>query len=380
MTSWAGWKSKSSTFDAKIAALKRSHDALEEEVARFTLGRIKQLEARTAGLASNVAVAQAKREVAQSAAIRAVELSHTNTVSAAELERLQRDETIATQTAVGAERELDAANVELEAARSGSFIGDSYNDMPSSAQRRDELRERLDELAADRDAAIAQIARLRAASVTRESTHYQALSDVVVSLPVSGRIWEVMTAPGEHVQVGQDLLKILDCSGAVVTANVTEAVYNRLRVGAPARFRPTDGGADLAGRRHEPDRPRRCAGKPRHRAIGAEPRGLSGHRAACRNSPPSRQLRHRAHRPRHLRQGARRRPNELRSCLRRWRPAFSRSASSAVAGAVALAAIETPRGCFMAGVTLALMLRYFIWRATSTLPEAGLTLRLRARR
>jgi hypothetical protein len=28
---------------------------------------------------------------------------------------------------------------------------------------------------------------------------------------------------------------------------VTESVYNRLSVGSPARFRPTDGGADLQG-------------------------------------------------------------------------------------------------------------------------------------
>jgi hypothetical protein len=33
----------------------------------------------------------------------------------------------------------------------------------------------------------------------------------------------------------------------VVSADVEESVYNRLRVGAPAHFRPSDGGADVAG-------------------------------------------------------------------------------------------------------------------------------------
>ena len=66
-------------------------------------------------------------------------------------------------------------------------------------------------------------------------------------LPVSGRIWEVMTSAGEDVRAGQPLLRVLDCSSAVVTANVTERVYNRLQIGAKARFRPADGGPDLDG-------------------------------------------------------------------------------------------------------------------------------------
>jgi hypothetical protein len=66
-------------------------------------------------------------------------------------------------------------------------------------------------------------------------------------LPVSGRVWEVLTAPGEHVSRGQDLLRILDCASAVVTANVTESIYNRLQVGSPVTFRPSAGGPDYAG-------------------------------------------------------------------------------------------------------------------------------------
>jgi hypothetical protein len=57
----------------------------------------------------------------------------------------------------------------------------------------------------------------------------------------------MMTSPGEDVRAGQPLLKILDCGGAVVTANVTERVYNQLQRGAAARFRPSDGGRDIEG-------------------------------------------------------------------------------------------------------------------------------------
>jgi hypothetical protein len=44
------------------------------------------------------------------------------------------------------------------------------------------------------------------------------------------------------------LVRLLDCSGMVVTATVGEAAYNRLRVGDPARFRFRGENADHNGR------------------------------------------------------------------------------------------------------------------------------------
>jgi len=235
-----------SALEAKAASSKQAHEELVQELARFTQGRIMQLEARTAELVAEVVAAEAQRDVAEAAAERALALSRSGNVAAAELQRLQWARTIAEQSVISAERRLDAANVELDAMRVGTFIGDSYNDRPSSAQRRDELRQRIEDLTADLGATEAEVAQLQR-QLAEETTRYQTFAEAAVSLPVAGRVWEVLTAPGEQVRVGQDLLKLLDCSGAVVTANVTEAVYNRLSVGASARFRPADRGADLDG-------------------------------------------------------------------------------------------------------------------------------------
>jgi hypothetical protein len=62
-------------------------------------------------------------------------------------------------------------------------------------------------------------------------------SNATVSATVRGRIWEVLTANGEEVRVGQDLLRVLDCGGAVVTATVSESVYNKLWIGQQTHFR-----------------------------------------------------------------------------------------------------------------------------------------------
>ncbi len=231
---------------AKIASTRQAYDEVVRYLARFALGRTEQLEARAAQLQSEVAAARARTAVAAAAAGRALKLGRSDALSTAEVERLIEEKTIAEQTEISTERALDATNAELNAARDGTFLGDGANDRPSSAQRSDELLQRLNELTADLTAADAEIAHLER-DVVDETARYRSFADVAISLPVTGRLWEVMTAPGEHVSVGQDLLKILDCSGAVVTANVTEAVYNRLSVGAPARFRPSDGGGDFQG-------------------------------------------------------------------------------------------------------------------------------------
>jgi multidrug resistance efflux pump len=231
---------------ARIASTQQAHDAMAEDVELFAEARIRQLEARAAALESDIAAAGARHEVAAAAADRADTLARSGSISAAELQRVTLERTVAEQTEASAEHQLDAVRVELEALRAGRFVGDGYNDRPSTAEHRDELRRKLDDLYTSLSATQAEIARLEQ-EVAAESERYRELSDVAVSLPVAGRVWEVLTAPGEQVRQGQDLLKILDCSGAVVTANVTESVYNRLSVGSPARFRPTDGGPDLGG-------------------------------------------------------------------------------------------------------------------------------------
>ncbi len=187
---------------AKLASAQAAQRDLARQAELFKNGRILQLEARIAEIQTSIEAAAARREEASAAVDRASSLAKTGNVSAVELARLTRELAVAQQTELGARKRLDAGQVELTAARSGSFLGDSYNDRPSSAD---------------------------------------------IKTPVAGRVWEMMTSPGEDVQAGQPLLKVLDCSGAVITANVTEGVYNRLQLGDHASFEPNDGGEPISG-------------------------------------------------------------------------------------------------------------------------------------
>ncbi|WP_249147235.1 HlyD family secretion protein [Bradyrhizobium jicamae] len=231
---------------AKLAAAETAQQDLARQAGQFRDGRILQLEARIAEIQSAIEAAAARREEATAAVERASSLIKSGSVSTVELARLTREQAIAQQTEVGAQRRLDAAKVELTAAKNGTYLGDSYNDRPSSVQREEEMRQRAIDLRADVAHADAEIDWLTH-EIAAEQLHYVNRSEADIKAPVTGRIWEMMTSPGEDVRAGQPLLKLLDCTGAVVTANVTEGVYNRLKLGEQASFEPNDGNPEIKG-------------------------------------------------------------------------------------------------------------------------------------
>ncbi|MCA1552230.1 HlyD family efflux transporter periplasmic adaptor subunit [Bradyrhizobium sp. BRP19] len=231
---------------AKLASAQAAQKDLARQAALFREGRVLQLEARIAEIQTSIEAAAARRDEASAAVERASSLAKSGNVSTVELARLTRELSVSQQTELGARKRLDAAKVELAAARNGSFLGDSYNDRPSSVQREEEMRQRAGDLEADLARTDTEIAWL-ANEIIVEEVRFADLTEANITTPVAGRVWEMMTSPGEDVQAGQPLLKVLDCSGAVITANVTENVYNRLQLGDHATFEPNDGGEPISG-------------------------------------------------------------------------------------------------------------------------------------
>jgi multidrug resistance efflux pump len=207
---------------------------------------VQELTAKKEELQSELAVAMARNTEAQSAVIRAEFLAGKNSISQSELERTQRDAAVTAALVEVARNRIANVAVELEALKAGTFVGDSYNDRPSTAQMADDLAVRINDLDAEIEALQSKENNL-AADLTEEQKRFSYLSQFDLTVPVNGRVWEIMTAPGEQVAAGQDLVKLLDCSGALVTASVSESVYNHLRVGMTARFRLRDNSKDYMG-------------------------------------------------------------------------------------------------------------------------------------
>lgn len=230
----------------QLAELEALRGDLENQVAQFRQGRIRRLQALFSAQTSELSAASAQRDEAAADLRRLAALQAKGAASQSDRDEAAKDAHVASETAKAITARRDALSVELDALRGGTFIGDSYNDQPRSLQRLDELDERIIAVKAELGRLDQRQIRLGNA-LREEETRYAALSSVNIGAPVDGRVWEILTSPGEQVTRGQDLLRLLDCSDLVVTAAVSESVYNQLSLGTTAEFRFREGGPPWTG-------------------------------------------------------------------------------------------------------------------------------------
>ena len=227
--------------------LEAAKAVLVEQTRAFQAGRIERIAARTAELKSEITAAEARRDEAAQTLARAQSLVASGTISSVALDKLKRESIVAAEAHTALSHRLTGEEVELAALRGGIYVGDSYNDRPQSQQRADEVAARLSEVTASLSEREARLMALRG-DIETERVRFETRAAASLTAPVRGSVWEVMTAPGETVVAGQELMRVLDCSQAVVTATVGETAYNQLRVGGSATFRFKGENTDHAGR------------------------------------------------------------------------------------------------------------------------------------
>jgi multidrug resistance efflux pump len=220
----------------RLARLREIYEQVTSQARAFQAGRIRELEERVLDLKAQVSATEASESEAASTLARTRTLAASGYQTNVAVERAERDAKVASHTQKSLNHRLFASEVELEAARRGEYVGDSYNDRPSSLQHADEISIRLAEAEADLSSRDERLARLRAA-LDAETARYSEMSNAVLLSPINGQVWEVLVAPGEEVRKGQDLMRLLDCSGAIVTVTVRESLFNQLRIGDQAQFR-----------------------------------------------------------------------------------------------------------------------------------------------
>ncbi len=144
----------------------------------------------------------------------------------------------ATSTALQEARaRLQTLQIARTAAERGLFLGDGYNDAPWSEQYAAEIGTRLAQLRASVTMGEARLTAV-IARLDAERLAVNRLAQAQLRSPIDGLVWELLSASGENVQRGDELMNLLDCGSVMVTLSVTENVYNSLSVGDPARFRP----------------------------------------------------------------------------------------------------------------------------------------------
>ena len=239
-------RAERSAISARIYDLEQNRAVVASRVEGYRQDRIRRVEAQLREADARIASAEAVRDRAVATEKRLADLSTKGVGSMVATD----DASSAVAVAEAAVREAEARRatlaVEAEALAAGRFLGDDYNDEPRSAQRLDEIDESVSALKAEGFRLDAQLL-TAVANAERAQASLQLAETASMPAPVSGRIWEILTAPGEQVAAGQHLVSVLDCSKLVVTAAVSEAVYNTLSVGQSATFTFREGGRALAG-------------------------------------------------------------------------------------------------------------------------------------
>jgi len=220
----------------RLARLREIYEQITQQARAFQAGRIRELEERVLDLKAQVSATEVSEAEAASTLARTKTLAVSGYQTTVAVERAERDAKVAVHTQKSLNHRLFATEVELEAARRGEYVGDSYNDRPSSLQHADELSVRIAEGEAELSSRDERLLRMRAA-LDAETARYSEMSNALLSSPIDGQVWEILVAPGEEVRKGQDLMRLLDCSGALVTVTVRESVFNQLHIGDQAQFR-----------------------------------------------------------------------------------------------------------------------------------------------
>lgn len=239
-------RTESASLERRIERMKQTRDDLAAQSNAFQQSRVLQLEARDAELRADVKAAEAHLEDAIKSYNRSKDLKERGIQTVATLLHAERDMKVGETKVEAARKRLDGNKVELDGARKGFFVGDSYNDVPRSSQRLDEVEQQLADLTSQLEDRQAQLAAY-SKDLTVEQKLFEHNSTAVVDATSRGRVWELLTTNGESVRAGQDLMRILDCGATNVTATVSESVYNELWVGQPVEFRLRGASKPLAG-------------------------------------------------------------------------------------------------------------------------------------
>jgi multidrug resistance efflux pump len=231
----------------RLTDLEQARREAAAQAEAYRLGRVRQLELRIEEARANLAAAAAREADAKAVVGRGAALHARGFQSDEAQEKARHAQEVEEQTVIASRRRLDALTVELDAARNGTFLGDSYNDAPSSLQRARELALRITESQAALDETRRKweaVQNQLAAERDRLASHSRA----VLTAPVEGQLWTIQAAAGEYVRKGQDILTVLDCSTVMVSASVSERDYNELHLGDRVRFRVSGTDREYTGR------------------------------------------------------------------------------------------------------------------------------------
>ncbi len=239
---------ESGTLAERRAELTEFAGKLGKTADLYQIQRVGQLRASISETQARLQGERAQATQATDSLERARALSAAGLVSPERFAELERDAQVAAQRAVATENSLSGISGQLSAAKQGVNIDSmgAGTDRPYSRQRQDEVI--LELLRLDHDAAVnAAVKKTLDEQLRQAERRLEELAAAKLSAQRSGVVWKFLVSSGRFVRRGEALLSVLECDAGMVVATVRRGVFEKLRVGTPARFVLAGDGREFHG-------------------------------------------------------------------------------------------------------------------------------------
>jgi hypothetical protein len=234
-------KGRVDAIQSEIVALQGQISELEQRTEKNRAARIDELGSKMAEATANIEAGRAKEAAANAVRDRQQRLYSIGYTVKSSVEAAEHTADGARLDRTAAEKQIATLQVQLSAAREGTFLQDAYNDAAYSQQRADQLRLRVADLQAESQQQRHVLNLLEDDAQPANDSDQNAASRQKVSIlsPVSGIAWSV-TNSGQYVRAGDEIARIVDCSQLSVNATVSPLEYASIKDGGRASFRQTD--------------------------------------------------------------------------------------------------------------------------------------------
>ena len=227
--------------EAEIATLQAQIRDLQARTEKNRVARIDELNSKLEQANAAIGAAQAKESAANAILGRQQKLYTIGYTVKASVEAAKSTADAAQLDRTAAEKQIATLQVQLSAARDGTFLQDAYNDAAYSQQRADQLRLRVADLEAESHQQNHLLKLLEGDARQTNASDRSAESNLSVPVlsPASGIVWSV-TNSGQYVRAGDEIARVVDCSQLSANATVSAREYATVRDGDRAVFQRED--------------------------------------------------------------------------------------------------------------------------------------------
>jgi len=227
--------------ETEITTLRAQIRDLQERTDKNRTARIDELDSKLAQASASMGAAQAKEAAANAVLERQQKLYSIGYTVKQSVEAAKSTADAAKLDRSAAEKQIGTLQVQLSAARDGTFLQDAYNDAAYSQQRADQLRLRVADLQAESQQQnhLLKLLEGDARQINASDRNAASNQSVPILSPASGIVWSV-TNSGQYVRAGDEIARVIDCSQLSANATVSAREYAAVRDGDRAVFRQQD--------------------------------------------------------------------------------------------------------------------------------------------